>query len=77
MLAAKQFEALTALMGAGRMSKPMADALRDYFCTTSPDAQKTIAARHGVSANGFNQRITHARRVIALACTLVVPPDET
>lgn len=75
MLNKTQFDALVQIMGAGRMSEPMQAALRDFFCTETPDEQKVIAQRHGVSPGGLNQRITLARRNIKLAYALVTGQD--
>lgn len=75
MLNPAQFNALVQLMGAGRMSEPMQSALRDFFCTDEPGEQKVIAKRHGVSANGLNQRISLARRNIKLAYSLITGQD--
>lgn len=75
MLNKTQFAALVQIMGAGRMSEPMQAALRDFFCTDQPDEQKVIAKRHGVSANGLNQRISLARRNIKLAYALITGKD--
>ena len=75
MLNKTQFDALVQIMGAGRMSEPMQGALREFFCTASPDEQKVIAKRHGVSANGLNQRIMLARKNIKLAYALVTGQD--
>lgn len=51
------------------MSQPMRNALSDYLINGGE--QQHAAQRHGVSANGLNQRVTMARRVIREAYTLV------
>lgn len=73
----QQFDALVQLMGAGRMSPNMRAALCAFFCSNPRPLQKDLAARHGVSPNGLNQRIAHARETVLLAYNLLVAPDET
>lgn len=65
-----QVDALVQLMGSGRMSEPMRNAVAMVLVEGS--TQQAASEKHGVSPQGLFQRITNLRRVMRLSYVALV-----